>query len=316
MQQDQQKPIEDPNINRSGWLDVGNGHEIYWVDWGNKEVQNPIFFLHGGPGEGIDEKDFTKFNPRKHRVIFHDQRGSGRSTPFAGTEHNTTQDLLQDINRLRSELGFDKISLYGISWGATLSLLYAIENPEAVEKMLIGGIYLARNVDNDFYLRGRIASHFPEVWERFTALVPEGEAPDKYYKRMMLESSDEQERKQFAREWMAYEYSIVQLDFIASKVDEDLKDFASESLSYLEAHYILNNCFIPENYILDNAYKLRNIQIVMVQGRYDFICMPAAAYALQKAIGDNALLHIVPAGHTSSDTVSREVLQAYKNMLW
>lgn len=314
---DKQKPIEDKNIIRSGRLDVGNGHEIYWVDWGNKSVTNPVFYLHGGPGGGFDEMDFTRFNPKTHRVVFHDQRGSGRSTPFASIEHNTSQDLIDDINKLRNELGFDKISLYGFSWGSTLSLLYAIANPAVVEKMLIGGIFLARTVDNDFYLRGRIASHFPEVWERFESMVPEEGRKniDDYYKEKMG-SGDEGERKKFAHEWMAYESSIVKLDYQPSRVEKDLKDFASESLSYLEAHYIVgNNCFIEENYIINNAGKLKGIETVIVHGRYDFICMPSAAYDLSKAV-DSALLHFVMAGHSTNDTVQREVVRAYANMLW
>ena len=106
------KPIEDKNIHDSGMLDVDDGHKIYWVDWGNRDVKEPIFFLHGGPGTGFDEGAFLKFDPSKHRVIFHDQRGSSRSTPFASTENNQTSDLISDISKLRDHLGLDKIKLY------------------------------------------------------------------------------------------------------------------------------------------------------------------------------------------------------------
>lgn len=312
---DKLEPIEDENIIRSGRLKVGNGHELYWVDWGNKDVKNPVFYLHGGPGAGFDEKNFDRFDPRKHRVVFHDQRGSGRSTPFASTKHNTSADLVQDINKLKTKLGFSKISLYGFSWGATLALLYAIANPEAVEKMLIGGIFLARKADSDFYLKGRVASHFPEVWERFIAAAPSESADiSEVYKRKMF-GKDEAERKKFAREWMMYESSIAKLDYVPSSVERNLKDFASESLAYLEAHYILNDCFIEENHIIKNAAKLKRIQTVIVQGRYDFICMPTAAYELHKAI-DGSLLHFVASGHSQGDMTQREVIKAYTNMLW
>ncbi len=309
-------PIEDENIIRSGRLAVGGGHELYWVDWGNKNIESPIFYIHGGPGSGFDDKDFSRFDPKKHRVVFHDQRGSGRSTPFASTKSNKTQDLIEDINRLRLELGFDKISLYGFSWGSTLSLLYAISHPEFVEKMLIGGIFLARQADSDFYLRGRIATHFPEAWERFIAPVPESERKNvsEYYRRKMT-GKDEAERRRFAREWIAYESSILKLDYVPANIDRSLKDFASESLAYLEAHYILNSCFIEENYIIKNAHKLKDIEIIIVHGRYDFICMPSAAYELGKAL-NHAILHFVAAGHSTSDTTQREVVRAYTTMLW
>jgi len=310
-------PIEDEHIIRSGRLAVGDGHELYWVDWGNPEVQNPIFYLHGGPGGGFSERNFKTFDPSKHRVVFHDQRGSGRSTPFASTENNTSQDLVEDIVKLRKHLEFNKVSLYGFSWGSTLALLYSIAHPQSVEKMLIGGIYLSREADADFYLRGRISSHFPEVWERFSSLVPEKEQANiaEYYRKKMA-SADPAERQKFAKEWMVYEGSILQLDYVPGKAESSLFDMASESLSYLEAHYITNNCFISENYILDNATKIKHIETVIVHGRYDFICMPEGALALKRALGDKAKLHFVMAGHSRGDTVYREVVHAYVSMLW
>ena len=314
-EEDALKPIVDENIIRSGRLAVGDGHELYWVDWGNKDIAEPIFYLHGGPGGNFDEKSFERFDPKKHRVVFHDQRGSGRSTPFASTEHNTTQDLVEDINKLRAELGFDKISLNGFSWGATLSLLYAIANPNVVQKMLIGSVFLARHDDNEFYLHGQIATHFPEVWERFISVVPETERSNVsgYYKKI-LSTGTEADRKRFAKEWMVYESSILKLDYEPNSIERGLKDFSSESLAYLEAHYILNDCFIEENYIIKNAVKLKHIETVIVHGRYDFICMPSAAYDLQTAL-KTSLLHIITAGHWG-DPIQREVIRAYTNMLW
>lgn len=316
LEEDEQKPIEDKNIIRSGRLNVGDGHELYWIDWGNQQVKEPIFYLHGGPGSGFDEKDFSKFDPRKHRVVFHDQRGSGRSTPFASTHNNTTQHLVEDINRLKAELGFEKISLYGFSWGSTLALMYAISNPDCVNKMLIGGIFLARKADMDFYIQGRVATHFPEAWERFSSMADGNKMENlgEFYKSKLF-SDNEEERKLYAKEWMLFETSILRLDYVPASVERSLKDFAAESLAYLEAHYILNDCFLKENLIIDNAVKLKGIEIVIVHGRYDFICTPSAAYELAKALPD-ATLHFVMAGHSSGDTVQREVVRAYTNMLW
>jgi len=77
----------------------------------------------------------------------------------------------------------------------------------------------------------------------------------------------------------------------------------------------LNDCFIEEDYIIKNAGKLANIQTIIVHGRYDFICMPSAAYDLSKVM-PSATLQLVMAGHSRSDTVQREVVAAYINMLW
>lgn len=314
--EEQLSPIENANIIQSGRLSVGDGHEIYWVDWGNTNVKQPIFHLHGGPGAGFSERDFNKFNPLKHRVIFHDQRGAGRSIPYASIENNTTEDLLADIEALRKLLGFERISLYGRSWGSTLALLYAIKHPEIIANMLIGGVFLARKTDADFYFRGGVASFFPEVWEEFSHLADSTETAAEFYRDKLLEGSAE-EQKSYAEAWMKYEASIMKLDYVPQNIDRAVAGPNTKSLAVLEAHYLLNNCFIPENYILDHATELSEIaKIIIVQGRYDVVCIPHAAYLLHKKLKENSVLHIVAAGHASGDPLIREVERAYISMLF
>lgn len=313
-------PIDNEHINDSGWLDTGDGHQIYWVDWGNKNTQEPIFYLHGGPGSGFSESTFDKFDPARHRVVFHDQRGAGRSTPSASLSNNTTDRLLSDITKLKDHLGFEKISLYGFSWGSTLALLYAIQNPKLINKMLIGGIYLARTKDNDYSFGGGVASHFPEVWEQFRSLAPSDTPDNKVadHYRQVFASSDLEAKKKHAKEWMLYQSSLLRLDYQPAKINAGFGDFEFEPLAYLESHYILNGCFLDENYIIDNTSALRGIErIVIVQGRYDFICAPQTAHDLYTAINsNNTSLQYVESGHSSSDTVGRQTIKAYTMSLW
>lgn len=308
--------IKDTNIIASGYLNVGDNHSIYWVDWGNKNINKPIFYLHGGPGAGFDKGHFSIFDPKKHRVIFHDQRGSGRSKPSLSINNNTSQDLVSDICKLRKHLGFEKISLYGFSWGSTLALLYSIKNPDIVEKMLIGGVFLAREIDIKFFIGGDGAStHFPEIWQRFrdnVSIDKKLEMRDQFLQEL-LNNKNEIQQKAFAREWLMYESCLFQLDYTDKNLEANLEDFASEAVVFLEAHYLLNNCFLEENYILDNAYKIKHIPVTIVQGRYDFICMPSAAYELKKFLGEETILHFVTSGHSSGDMVQREVIKAYLN---
>ena len=136
------------NVASSGHLDVGDGHKIYYEDWGNPNAP-AIMHFHGGPGGGFNDSHKLLFNPQKHRVIFFDQRGSGKSTPCASVENNTTQDLLSDTNKLRQHLKIDKMYLIGGSWGSTMCLTYALKYPEQVKGIIMWGIYLARNFEND-----------------------------------------------------------------------------------------------------------------------------------------------------------------------
>ena len=78
---------------RTEFLDVGDGHTIAVYEAGNPDGK-PAVVLHGGPGGGASTKQYRFFDPERYRIVLIDQRGCGRSTPFASVEHNTTWDLV------------------------------------------------------------------------------------------------------------------------------------------------------------------------------------------------------------------------------
>ena len=72
------------------YLDVGGGHKIYYEQYGNPNGK-PVLFLHGGPGAGFSNSHKGFFDPKLFRVIFFDQRGSGKSIPYAEIDNNNTK---------------------------------------------------------------------------------------------------------------------------------------------------------------------------------------------------------------------------------
>src|SRR4051812_50098982 len=86
----------------TGMLDVGDGHQLYWELSGNPDGK-PVVFLHGGPGGGSSPENRRQFNPDKYKILVFDQRGCGRSKPYASPENNTTRDLVEDIGKPRVE---------------------------------------------------------------------------------------------------------------------------------------------------------------------------------------------------------------------
>ena len=105
-------------------LKVSELHTIFVEESGNKNGK-PVIFLHGGPGGGISSSYRQYFNPDEWRIIMFDQRGCGKSTPFAELEENTTWDLVADIEKIRGHLQIDQWVVFGGSWGSTLSLAYS-----------------------------------------------------------------------------------------------------------------------------------------------------------------------------------------------
>lgn len=302
----------DAHTNDSGMLEVGNGHSIWWHDWGNKDAKTPIFFLHGGPGSGCKDKYKTNFDPKTQRVIFHDQRGSGQSIPFGNSEHNTTQDLASDIEKLRKHLQCTSIFLNGGSWGSCLALVYAIKYPQNVAKMLLGGIYLGTKKETDYIVQGGLATHYPESWQQFIEIVPENRRTNTAHYYLDAFNSSGDDRMEHVRRWCLLEGSALSLDsdFRRDSLNSYEVDETSLTLARLEAHYFANNCFLEDNYIANNAATIKHIPTVLLQGRQDHVCPPETAYALAGALGEKCRLHIVPGAHTS-EWVTREVLRAY-----
>ena len=107
----------------------------------------PALVLHGGPGSGSSPVLRRGFDPSRYRIICPDQRGAGRSTPAGAIAANTLADLLDDLRRLRAHLRIDRWLVVGGSWGATLALAHALDQPGAVAGLLLRNVFLARASD-------------------------------------------------------------------------------------------------------------------------------------------------------------------------
>lgn len=285
----------------SGYLKVSDLHEIYYEQSGNPQGK-PVFFLHGGPGGGTSPKQRRYFDPAKYRIVLHDQRGAGKSRPFAETRENDTWALVEDIEKLRAHLRIDRMLILGGSWGSTLALAYAEKYPEHVSGLILRGIYLGTKAEMErFYTHG-VAEYFPEVSERLWSQIPEasGKTPPQ---RLMtqLDSPDEATRKKAAAAWSAYETKVAFLTISDEEVEKDVEDGDPMAFSRIENHYMAHDCFLEEGQLLRDAGKIRDIPTIIVNGRYDVICPPKTAYRLHKALPKSQLWIIEGAGHAGGE---------------
>ena len=279
-----------------GFLNRGI-HHIYFEETGNPDGI-PVMFLHGGPGAGCAPAHRRLFDPHRYRVILMDQRGCGRSEPFASTNQNTTQDLIGDIEGLRQHLDIPNFILFGGSWGSTLALAYGAAYPDRCLGFVLRGVFLGTRAEIDWFLYD-MGRFFPEAYDRFIRPIPPSERANllaAYYQR--LTSPSKTIACQAARSWAAYENSCATL----AAVSRDAGDSAL-SLALLEAHYFTHDCFLPENHIMDNLNWLNHLPAIVVQGRHDVICPPFTAYRLVEAWGRQAQLRMVDdAGHSAFES--------------
>ena len=152
----------------NGMLDVGDGHSLYWERVGTPGAK-PAVMLHGGPGAGCSANHRRQWDPTRYDVLLFDQRGCGRSTPFASLEANTTWDIVADIERLRIMCGHEKWQVFGGSWGSTLALSYAQTHPERISELILLGIFLCGQSELDWLYAYGASELYPEEWEAFVA---------------------------------------------------------------------------------------------------------------------------------------------------
>lgn len=283
---------------RHGFLNTGEGHQIYWELCGNP-AGKPAIFLHGGPGSGCSTAHRRLFDPERYNVLLFDQRGCGRSVPHASIKNNTTWHLVADIERLRKGvLNTEKALIFGGSWGSTLALAYAQTHPECVSELIVRGIFTLRKAELHWFYQEGASWLFPDVWERYLAPIPADERHDMmaaYRKRLI--STDYEAQLEAAHAWSQWEDNTITLRPSAVHQQSHADDDAAIAFARIENHYFVNNGFMEEGQLLRDAHKLSNIPGVIVQGRYD-VCTPAkTAWDLHKA-WPQAEFHLVDdAGH-------------------
>jgi proline iminopeptidase len=275
------------------FLDVGDGHELYIQEWGNPKAKTPIIFLHGGPGSGVKDKYRGQFIPTQHRVIFFDQRGSGQSIPKGSIEHNTTTNLVEDIEKIAKRLKLDKFVLTGGSWGSCLALAYALKYPKRVKAMVLRGIYTGSDSENEWLNAGGFRTFFPDVWDNYLAQTPKAAQSDPFaYHMKHLFGNNEDQAKASGYAYGNVEGALLNLDERYTPEEPENYDI---TMAKLEAHYLSNGCFMPNRYILNNSHKLK-MPVWIIQGRYDMVCPPITAYELDQKLPNSYLIWTI-AGH-------------------
>ncbi len=291
-------------------IEVGCGHELYVEQCGNPDGL-PVVVLHGGPGGGCSPAMRRYFDPKIYRIVLFDQRGCGKSTPHASIDANTTWDLIADIERIRNDLGIARWVVFGGSWGATLSLLYAQTHPERALHLVLRGVFLMTQAELDWFYGGGAGKFWPDLWEEFAGLIPPDERHNliaAYHKRLFC--GDYAQEVRFARMWTAWENALASVSSDGFG-GESPADYA-RAFARLENHYFVNRGFLHhDGQILADMGRIAHIPGTIVQGRYDMICPPISAWALHRAWPGSRMRMVGRAGHALSEPgISAELVRA------
>jgi len=236
-------------------------------------------------------------------VLLFDQRGCGKSKPFLELRHNTTWDLVADIEALRTQvLGVDQWFVSGGSWGTTLALAYAQTHPTRVTGLLLRGLCFCDDVAMRWlYEAGGASEVYPEAWRHFVAVLPAGLKAASWQKiarhfHKGLRSRHAATAMRYAHAWWDWESA---LSFLVPRPD-DATEQEVLALATIENHYFVHDCWLKEGELLRGLHVLRHIPITIVHGRYDMVCPISAVTTFQRILPHTKVV-ITLAGHASSE---------------
>ena len=282
-------------------FDVGDGHCLYVERCGNPGAI-PVVFLHGGPGSGCKAEHRQFFAPQAYDIILFDQRGSGRSTPYGGVEHNDTRALIADMERIREHFGIRQWMVFGGSWGATLALVYAETHPDRVLGLILRGSFLARRRDFAWFAGEGANRLLPVQWQRFVDTV--GVAVDDNligHLHSAVFAADTAVVERTARAWDAWSTAVVMFSLEAGGDGGASSLTSAIAKCRIEMHYAVHDYFLADNQLLRDAQRLALVPTTIIHGARDLTCTADAGWVLHRAMPHSRLEILRTAGHLSSE---------------
>jgi len=290
----------DPAPYRTHRLEVGGGHVLAVRESGTPSGIAAVV-LHGGPGSGCTPLQRRFFDPARYRIVCIDQRGAGESRPRGAVAHNTPTELLHDLRRVRETLGIARWLVVGGSWGATLALLHALDEPAAVAALLLRAVFLARPQDMAaFFVPAAFSAAFGHGLDGADAQA----VLDALDQRLRHGSAEQQ--RACALAWWRHEQVMASAapdDPQAQRLDPRAlpADLAAQVDRYrVQAHYMRHGCWVQQPPLLARCAALAPRPLRILQGSADRICPPDGAQALQRVLPWATLEPVAGSGHDPS----------------
>ncbi len=297
------------------FLAVDDTHRLNIREFGNPNGI-PVVVHHGGPGAGCPDSYARYFDPEEYRIILYDQRGAGKSTPFACLENNTSTHLVDDVKRLLDFLELPQALMFGGSWGATLPILFAEKYPKMVSGLILRGIFLGRERDCSAFLRedSAAAKNHPNEWKDLKALAGLARDEECTFDNLIAKlaiqarNPDPEIWKPVAKAFAAWEAlnSCTGEEETAEEIAWANTDEGAQ-MGRMEIHFMADAFSLEDNQIIKGAKAIKDATypVTIVHGKQDDICPIYQTEQFVVAIGGEhqarLTVHRTEAGHSGME---------------
>ena len=282
-------------------VDVGSGHVLHVAEHGDPSG-SPVLWIHGGPGSGSSDSARDLIDPRRHRLVLIDQRAAGRSTPHA-TEPDVDWDSIDmdhhvaDIEQVRGQLGIDRWTVAGASWGSVLAATYAERHPDRVDALVLAAVSTGTRADIE-WITVHSGRFFPAEWEAFSGHVrnrPSDERIVQAYRRLLFDP-DPAVHEPAARAWCRWEDAHVAVAADAQPNPRYADPRFRLAFARQVTHCWAADSWLGEDEIVRRADALAATPGRLVHGRLDVSSPLDSAWRIHRA-WDRSRLVVVEAGH-------------------
>jgi len=301
------------------YLNVDNLHTlaIYHIPSKNKNAL-PLIVVHGGPGGGHSRKyiSFLLKDGIDIDVVLFDQRGCGKSTPRNAIIQNTTFDLVHDINKVRayiqkntSHTKWTKPCIFGASFGAVLSILYAATYPQHTHTVVAHGF-----TELSPFFSKSLRKTAPIIWRSWlmTVTPTSYQKPTrKFYTEYLnqLQYGSPSKKEHAVNTWTALESKSTLYYKKPIKTNKKASYNKKKTLALMECHYAKNNSFMPDGVPLQTlAKQIGTIPVYITHGQHDKICPIRSAFKLHKTLQNSYFISIPYSGHALLETNTKSIL--------
>jgi proline iminopeptidase len=155
---------------KQGFVDA-NGVMIYYTEFGKGK---PLMIVHGGPGASHDYfLPYLLPLARDYRLIFIDERGSGKSERLDDVKKYTVENMVEDVEAVRSALGIGKMALLGHSYGGVLAQAYALKYQKNLSHLILCSTFPSTSQMNEVFVKMK-EKMTPELRDRINKMEKEG----------------------------------------------------------------------------------------------------------------------------------------------
>lgn len=300
-------PYPEIKVSQSHRLRVSDLHSIYIEESGSVDG-HPALIFHDGPGFGADPFHRRLFDAERFRIIQFDQRGCGRSVPFAETAGNLPADSVADVMRILEHLDIEKIVLVGFGWGARLAREFASAHPDRVISAVLCGYGFDSKANTDWLFGGGAKDLFPDEWAILLKSLNVENASGllSVINQHMSEANELVQihtAKAFAQ-WMA---KISSLHINRSVIERFTLSRNALSMTKLAAATFARMSTSKKDKFLP---ELRETDFpgILVHGRYDAVCPLSCAYECHQQWTQSELFIVRDAGHSIYDPAMTDAM--------